>query len=114
MKKHHSKKPEQQLKIAKQRITELFSLAEEEFKKNPELSNRYVTLARKISMKYKVKIPTELKRRFCKHCYCFLVPGTNCRVRLNKDKVVYSCFNCKKFMRFPHKKMGKKIRNFSD
>ena len=66
----------------------------------PALSNRYVTLARKISMKFKVRIPTELKRRFCKHCYKYLMPGKTVRIRTHKGKVVYNCLNCKKFMRF--------------
>ena len=46
--------------------TKLFKQAELRFKKQPELSNRYIELARKIAMKYKVKIPRELKRKFCK------------------------------------------------
>ncbi|MEM4259875.1 MAG: ribonuclease P protein component 4 [Candidatus Woesearchaeota archaeon] len=104
MKKKHSKKTDKQLKIAEERIVELFSLAENGFKNNPALSNRYITLARKISMKYKVKIPAELKRRFCKYCYSYLFPGINCRVRLNNDKIIYTCFKCKNFIRFPYKK----------
>ena len=93
--------------IAKERIAKLFKLAEEAFPKNPERSNRYVELARKIAMKYNIRIPKELKRRFCKHCYTYLVPGVNCRVRTKKGKVVYYCFNCKKYMRFPYTKEKK-------
>ncbi|MBD3304020.1 ribonuclease P [Candidatus Woesearchaeota archaeon] len=93
-------------KTAKERIKHLFRQAEKAFNKNPSLSNRYVTLARKLSMKYKVPIPRELKRKFCKHCYKYLVPGKNCRIRTKDGKVVYYCLNCKKFMRFvlPRKK----------
>jgi ribonuclease P protein subunit RPR2 len=109
MKRKHTNKPQDSVKIAKERITELFRLADKEFHNDAILADKYIQLARKISMKYKVPIPSELKRRFCKHCYTYLVPGVNSRVRLNKDKVVYSCFSCKKFMRYPHKKMGKKI-----
>ena len=43
--------------IAKERIEILFEQAKESFKSSPSLSNRYVTMARKISMKYKVPIP---------------------------------------------------------
>lgn len=104
MKKDYRKKPSSHLKIAKERIDTLFKEAALMFKKDPKLSNRYVQLARKISMKYKVKIPPNLKKRFCKHCYAYLVPSKNCRVRLTKHKLVYYCLNCKKYMRFPYKK----------
>ncbi|MBW2994552.1 ribonuclease P [Candidatus Woesearchaeota archaeon] len=100
MKKLHSKKQSEMKQIAKDRIQYLFEQAELKFSKNPSLSNRYVTLARKLAMKYKIRMPRELKRKFCKHCYKYLVPGKNCRVRTHNGKVVYSCFNCKKFMRF--------------
>ena len=29
-----------------------------------------------------------------------LVPGKNSRVRIHKSRVIYYCFNCKKYMRF--------------
>jgi len=104
MKKNHHKKPSSHSKIAKERINILFKEAASMFKKDSKLSNRYVELARKIAMKYKVKIPPALKRRFCKHCHAYLVPSKNCRVRLTKHKVVYYCLNCKKYMRFPYAK----------
>ena len=64
-----SRKQEWQKKIASERINILFRLASEEFKKHPERSNRYVELARKIGMRYNVRIPKLLKRRFCKKCH---------------------------------------------
>jgi ribonuclease P protein subunit RPR2 len=102
-KRKYSAKPLNQVKIAKERINELFKQAEEAFDKDEKLADRYVELARKISMKYKVRIPSALKKRFCKHCYCYLVPGKNCRVRTHEGKVVYYCLKCKKYMRFPYK-----------
>ena len=57
-----------QKEIAQERIKILFQQAEENFSKSKSLSNRYVTLARKIAMKTKTRIPLNLKRRFCKHC----------------------------------------------
>jgi ribonuclease P protein subunit RPR2 len=98
------RRKESDKKEALKKIKVLFDEARLQFLRNPSLSNRYVTLARKIAMKFRVKIPRELKRKFCKHCYHYLVPGKNCRVRIYKSKVIYSCFNCKKFMRFMLKK----------
>jgi len=86
--------------IALSRIKELFSQADSIFKKDAKLANRYVQLARKISMRSKVVIPSNLKKRFCKNCYYFLVPGKNVRIRTKNKKVVYYCFNCKHHMRY--------------
>ncbi len=90
-----------QKEIAQERIKILFAEAEKTFSKNKPLANRYVTLARKIAMKVKARIPLELKRRFCKHCYKYLQPGVNARVRTRAGRVIISCFECKKFMRIP-------------
>lgn len=89
----------QQQDIAKERINILFHEAEKIFSKNKTLANRYVTLARKIAMKTKTKLPSLLKRRFCKHCYSYLQPGVNSRTRTRNGKVTISCLDCKKFMR---------------
>jgi ribonuclease P protein subunit RPR2 len=100
----HKQKPVKERKIALERIETLFSEAEKAFKSSPALSNRYVELARKIAMKAKVRIRSELKKRFCKHCYSYLKPGVNCRVRLSQKHLTYYCLNCKRFMRFPYKR----------
>jgi ribonuclease P protein subunit RPR2 len=100
----HRQKPMKERKIALDRIETLFSEAEKAFKAKPELSNRYVELARKIAMKSKVRIRSELKKRFCKHCYSYIKPGVNCRVRLGDKHLVYFCHGCKKMMRFPYKR----------
>lgn len=85
--------------IALERIKILFGRAELEFEPHPELSHRYVEIARKISMKVNVPIPREFKRRFCKRCKHYLVPGRNCRVRVS-NRVKYTCLDCGHVMRF--------------
>ncbi len=100
----HSQKPSQERKIASERIEKLFSEAEASFKDDFKLSDRYVEMARKISMKFKVRIPSSLKRRFCKHCHAYLKQGVNCRVRLSAKQVVYHCDACNRFMRFGYRK----------
>lgn len=85
---------------ANERILFFFSKAKEVFPEDPSLANRYVSLARKYSMKYKIRLSRELKRQFCKHCYKLLVPGKTVRIRTHRGKVVYFCMNCKNFMRF--------------
>jgi len=97
-----SKNKKQLKKIAESRIKRLFNLSEEyALNERLELSNRYVFLARKMSMRYLVPIPPEYKRRFCKHCYSYLLPGKNCRVRIQRNKIVTYCNICKKYSRIP-------------
>jgi ribonuclease P protein subunit RPR2 len=108
MKRRYSKKPSEHIDIAKERIRELFRQAGIAASEDRlDLANRYVTLARKISMRFKVKIPADLKRRFCKHCYRYLIPGKTSRVRIAKTRVIYYCNNCRKFMRFVIRKKKK-------
>ena len=98
-------------RIALQRIHILFKQAERRaFENRMELANRYVWLARKIAMRYLVRMPRQYKRRFCKHCLSYLLPGKNCRVRLKKSKVVVTCFNCGKIMRYPYRREIKERR----
>jgi len=90
----------EQKKIAEKRIKKLFYLAEKNaLDKQFDLADRYIKIARKISMRYLVPIPKYYKRRFCKHCYNYLLPGENCRVRINNGKVLIYCNNCKKLSR---------------
>jgi len=89
-------------KVAEERILLLFELAEKNFKKHPERTHRYVTLARLIGMHYRVRPAREQKRRICRHCYHYLVPGNNCRIRLKGGMVVTTCFVCGKMSRYPY------------
>lgn len=97
-----------QKNIAKERIVKLFVQAEENYSLDPKLSNRYVLLARKLSMKYNVRIPSELRRRFCKHCLSYLVPSKNCRIRTKNGMLIIYCLNCKNFNKFKYK--GKNVQ----
>ena len=81
-------------------VNNLFKLAEVVSRDNPKLANKYINLARKNAMKVNLKLPRNLKRKFCKHCYSYFVPGRTCRIRIHKSRVTYYCFTCKKYMRF--------------
>ncbi len=108
---NHKKKKESMKSIAKERIEELFTFTERLYSDNEfafiadaekqKLANRYVELARLISMKCNFPIPKELKKHFCKHCHSYFRHGINVRVRLNQGKIVKYCLECKKFSRFP-------------
>ncbi len=96
---HMIPKKQLQKKIARERIEILFR----EARKTPhqKLSNRYVFLARKIAMKYQVKIPREYKKLFCKKCYAYLVPAKTLRTRIKNKKLIYYCYNCNHITRYP-------------
>ena len=99
-------KPAWQTGIAKERIRILFTEAEARFDERPDLSNRYVEIARKLGMKYNVSIPLLFRRRFCKKCKKYLRAGKNSKVRLNpKEKCVnVFCLECGTVMRIGYSK----------
>jgi len=98
-----SKKPDFQSKIATERIGILFDLADKELRKHPERSRRYVELARKIGLRYNVRLG-ELKRKFCKKCNTILKSGFTSKVRIDRKRKVVetTCLNCKKVYRIPY------------
>lgn len=79
----------------------LFREASQAFPGEPALSDRYVALARRISMRQRVRIPRELQRRFCQKCHAYLVPGVNARVRVHRGRVVTTCLVCGYRRRYP-------------
>jgi ribonuclease P protein subunit RPR2 len=89
--------------VARERIEILITKAREMVEKDPELSRRYVDLARRISERTKVRIPGDLKRYLCKSCGIPMVPGTNARVRLRARDggVVITCLTCGTVKRYP-------------
>ncbi len=89
-------------KIAEDHIRELFIEAGKVCGSDKNKANRYVELALKTSMKNKVPIPTEFKRKYCKKCHVYL-GSENLRVRTNDGKIVYFCKDCKSHMRIPIK-----------
>jgi len=89
--------------VAGERIEILVDQARQMVGKNDRLSRRYVGLARKISERTKVRIPTETKKYLCKGCGIALVPGLNAKVRLHaaKSGLVITCMSCGAVKRYP-------------
>ncbi|MHC1631208.1 MAG: ribonuclease P protein component 4 [Methanotrichaceae archaeon] len=88
--------------LARQRIERLFDLAENEHLHRPDRSDRYTALARQIGMRLRVRIPTHLKRKMCRYCYCYLSPDRT-RIRLRDGILTVTCLQCGKQMRYPYK-----------
>jgi ribonuclease P protein subunit RPR2 len=115
MKQKRHEKPKAHTDIALERISTLFSEAALRFPGEPALSNRYVSLALKISTKYKIRLPQSIKKQFCKSCHSFLKSPENCKIRLNKGKLCYHCLACGNVKRYSYKKKpAKAIKSKSD
>lgn len=89
-------KPDWQQKIAGERIEILLNLARKEFEKNPARSRRYVELARKIGMRYRVRMSADQKEKFCKKCGNVMILGKTMERFIEKDldSVVVKCLEC--------------------
>ena len=61
---------------------------------NPELSQRQASIARRISSKYKIRMPYDLRIVFCKKCKSFIAPGLNSRIRLGRTSVKSIRISC--------------------
>jgi ribonuclease P protein subunit RPR2 len=94
-------KPRWQQKIARERIEILFKLAEEWVDSHPERSRRCIELARKIGLRYNIRFPKELKRKFCKNCNTLLIPGKTSSIRVSKKNLIVKCLNCNKIYKYP-------------
>ncbi len=82
-------------KIAVERIRHLLALA----RKNKQKSKRYISLAEKIGMKSRVKIPKDLKIQYCRKCKTLFTNKT-LKVRTKKGFLVYECLACGNIKRY--------------
>ena len=60
----------------------------------PKLSQRQASIARRISSKYKIRMPYDLRMVFCKKCKSFIAPGVNSRIRLGRTSIKSIRISC--------------------
>ena len=83
------------VRIARTRVSDLFALAERESTGgHPELADRYVALARRIGMRYNVRLLREYRELYCRACSTFWVEGRTVRTRLRSGRRVRTCLRC--------------------
>jgi len=90
--------------IAKERIEILLNQALGIMYEDTDLAQRYVEMAKKIGMRYKVRMPKQQKLFLCRGCKRFLIPGLNCRVRIQQKRephITMTCLECKDVKRIP-------------
>ncbi|MCK4717241.1 MAG: RNAase P [Thermoplasmata archaeon] len=97
--------------IARERIAILYSLAEEAALQGEETrAKRYISLLRKIGMRYNVSIPKKHKVTTCRRCNAFLISGKTAKIRLDKKKLIVECLGCGYVRRFPYTERTKTDR----
>jgi len=85
----------QEKQIARERIDILVNTALKE--KDEVLAARQAWVAKKIAMRFRVRMPYEARQLFCKKCKAFIVPGRSARVRVGREKtraVRITCLKC--------------------
>ncbi len=91
-------------KIPEERIRTLFRQAEATHPTDPQRAQRYIDLARKIATRNRIHLPRDLRRRVCRNCKSFLVPGANSRTRIRQRRephVAITCLACGHITRIP-------------
>lgn len=89
--------------VARERMDGLLGMAEKAIQGgNAERSRRYVDLARKIGMRYNVRLPLSARRQFCSECNSWYRYGSTSRPRLRDGKLVITCGVCHHVSRFPY------------
>ncbi len=89
-------------RLAQERISDLFALAETEARDaRSTLPNRYVALARRIGMRYNVRLLAEYRDLYCRGCSVFWVEGRTVRTRLRVGRQVRTCLVCGRVRRVP-------------
>lgn len=74
---------------------------------DPEIAQRQASLAKRLSTKYRVRMPYEMRMNFCKKCKKFIVPGLTARIRLGRSDVKSIRITCK-FCNHTYRKIIKK------
>jgi ribonuclease P protein subunit RPR2 len=90
------------IRIARERIADLFGLAEAESRRGPSgLPDRYVRLARRVGTRYNVRLVPEYRQLYCRGCSAYWVEGRTVRTRLRGGHRTQTCLQCGRVRRAP-------------
>jgi len=81
-------------KIGLERIEILFEEAEKTWDEEPELSKRYILLAKRIGQKTETPLPKKLQDKVCENCNQILINSKSCKIRIKKQKIQKICREC--------------------
>ena len=71
--------------LAIQRIYRIINIALLTANYDLELAEKQAMIAKRISMKYRVRLPYEIRQLFCKRCKRFIVPSINAKIRIGRS-----------------------------
>jgi len=97
-------------RIARERISILLNQALKVYRDYPWLADRYVDLARRLSMRYKVRIPKPWRLLICRKCKRLMIPGFSARVRVRQRRephIAFTCLRCGRVKRILLRRVGK-------
>ncbi len=97
-------------KLVQDRMRELIELSISKWKGgDKKLAVRYISIVKKYAEKNKVKIPKEVKLKFCRKCLVPWIPNETVKIRLSRrgHYLIYTCLNCGYKRRIPYKKFKK-------
>ena len=82
--------------LARERVNILMVKALRTAKEDMGLARRQAELARRICLKFNIRLPYSERQLFCRKCKRFIVPGVNARVRLgySPKAVKITCVEC--------------------
>ena len=82
--------------LARSRVEILLAKSMETAKEDMNLAKRQAELARRICLKYNLRLMYDDKQLFCRKCKRFIVPGITSRVRLGQSPkaVKITCLEC--------------------
>jgi len=65
--------------------------------RDQELANKQARLAKKIAMRFRLRLPYDIRQLYCKKCKLFMIPGRSARVRMGRSNtrgIRITCLNC--------------------
>lgn len=96
------KQKEEAQAIAKERVEKLFKEAEAAAAKGDlDSANRYIEMAWKIKLKFRIKLTNYQKKLFCRKCLKFLADGKTGKYRTEDKSLVIRCLQCGAVRRVP-------------
>ncbi len=88
--------------LAIERIYRIIEQAKKTAIYDLELANEQAKIAKRISMRYKVRLPYEIRQLFCKRCKRFIIPGINASIRIGRSNIKairIRCLECENIYR---------------
>lgn len=77
---------------------------------NDEFAQDHIKVAKKLILKYKLKMPFEYRMLFCKNCKKFMIPGRDSTIRIGRSNTKAVRVTCK-FCGHIYRKIIEKKKN---